>query len=289
MIGVEGLRVAVAQVGYTIGNTVGNILTAQRYVRMAARRGARLIVFPECFIQGYSVRSSVLAGAEPRSGPGISALRSLAEQHQSAIVAGFVETNPRDRDRPFNAAAVIDCYGRLVGVYRKTHLFESEHAAFAAGRSYPVFHVRTRTDRPPIRLGVAICADIEYPEVIRILALSGAQLIAVPSADMEPYRAQQAANLASRAIENSLFVALANTIGSHDGLEFFGGSGVAGPAGSLVSAGYRRPRLAIAELSLVELDRSGGFGAYLSTRRPATYGALVRQSSAGASERDQLD
>ena len=122
---------------------------------------------------------------------------------------------------------------------------------------------------------VAICADIEYPEVARMLALRGAELMAVPSADMEPYRAQQKANMMSRAIENNFFVALANTIDRRDDLEFFGGSGIAGPAGSLAWAGYSRQRLVVTQLSDVEVHRSGGFGGYLRTRRPDTYSVLL--------------
>ena len=114
--------------------------------------------------------------------------------------------------RPFNSALVIEKDGRLAGVYRKTHLYGDERNAFTAGDAYPVFALRLRADRPPLPVGVAICADIEYPEAIWLLAVGGARLIAVPSADMEPYRAQQAANLASRAIENNAYLALANTV-----------------------------------------------------------------------------
>jgi predicted amidohydrolase len=127
----------------------------------------------------------------------------------------------------------------------------------------------------PIPVGVCICADIEYPEVVRALALAGTRLVAVPSADMEPFRAQQAANLASRAIENNLYVALANTVDRRRTVEFFGGSGIAGPDGSLVSAGYRRARLAMAELRDAAVDASGGADHYLRTRRPKLYTALV--------------
>jgi predicted amidohydrolase len=169
---------------------------------------------------------------------------------------------------------VIDALGTLVGVYRKTHLFEREHDAFTPGDSYPVFELALGRRRP-VRIGVAICADIEYPEVARVLALGGAQLVAVPSADMDPYRAQQAANLASRAIENNIYVALANTVDRRRRVVFFGGSGIAGPDGSLVSAGYLRPRLAIGTLRDAAVRASGGAGAYLRTRRPETYRGLV--------------
>jgi predicted amidohydrolase len=273
----DGLRVGVAQVGATVGDVAVNLRLARRYARRAVRRGCDLLVFPECFVQGYSIRPEVLALAEPVDGPAARELRTLAARTGLAIVCGFLERNPADPAHPFNAALVIDASGEPVGVYRKTHLFEREHEAFARGGEYPVFELAlgAGAESRLVPVGVSICADIEYPEVARLLALGGARLLAVPSADMDPYRVQQAANLASRAIENNMYIALANTVDRRRGVTFFGGSGIAGPDGSLVSAGYLRPRLVIATLSEAAVDASGGAGAYLRSRRPDTYRGLV--------------
>lgn len=271
----DGLRVAVAQVGARVGDVTANLALVGRYLRRAAVHGVDLVIFPECFVQGYSVRPDVLAAAEAADDPSASALRALAARHRIAVIAGFIESNPANPSRPYNTALVVERDGRLVGVYRKTHLYGAERNAFTAGDTYPVFALRLRADRPPLPVGVAICADIEYPEAVRLLALGGARLIAVPSADMEPFRAQQAANLASRAIENNIYLALANTVDRRQAMTFFGGSGIAGPAGSLVSAGYGRPRLAVAELSDAEVEASGGAESYLRGRRPETYARLV--------------
>lgn len=267
----------VAQVGATVGDVAANVRLAGRYVRLAAARGCDLVVLPECFTQGYSIRPEILALAEDADGPAAGQLRALAAASRVAIVCGFLERNPDDPAHPFNAALVIRADGALAGVYRKTHLFEREHEAFSRGDDYRVFDLSLGADgsRPPVRIGVSICADIEYPEVARVLALRGAQVLAVPSADMEPYRVQQAANLASRAIENNVYVALANTVDRRRGVTFFGGSGIAGPDGSLVSAGYLRPRLAVATLSDAAVEASGGRRAYLRSRRPGTYRGLL--------------
>ncbi len=280
----DGIRVGVAQVGATVGDIAANLRLARRYVRRAAERGCDLVVLPECFVQGYSIRPEILALAEPPDGAAAGALTALARDTGVAIVCGFLEQNPADPAHPFNAALVIAADGRLAGVYRKTHLFEREHEAFARGDGYPVFDLPLGPGRMalPVRVGVCICADIEYPEVARVLALGGAQLVAVPSADMEPYRVQQAANLASRAIENNVYVALANTVDRRRGVTFFGGSGIAGPDGSLVSAGYLRPRLVIATLADAAVEASGGHGGYLRARRPETYGGLLAGVPDGA-------
>jgi predicted amidohydrolase len=258
-----------------VGDKAANLRLAARWVRFAAARGADLVVFPECFVQGYTIRREVLATAEEPDGPTIRGLSALARSFTVAIVAGFIEQNQEHPARPFNSAAVIDRGGRVAGVYRKTHLFRREHEVFARGDNYPTFDLHLTDDNRPTRVGVCICADIEYPEVARLLALGGAQLVCVPSADMDPYRAQQAANLASRAIENNVYVALANTVDRRANANFFGGSGIAGPDGSLVSAGHGRPRLAVATLSDAAVAAWGGRGAYLRERRPETYRGLL--------------
>ena len=278
--GVEDIVVAVAQVGPAIGDVAANLALARRYVRRAAEREADLVVFPECFVQGYALRRSVLDLAEPLDGPAVGALAAAAAAHSIAIVAGIVETNPADPARPFNTAVVIGRDGRVVGAYRKAHLFDREVDAFTRGDSYPLFDLAVGpAGRAPLRLGVCICADIEFPEVTRLLAIGGAELIAVASADKEPYRAQQAANLMSRAIENNVHVALANTVDRRVTVEFFGGSGIASPDGGLVSAGYGRPRLVVARLSTAAVDASGGAGSSLRARRIDTFGRLLEPAT----------
>src|SRR6478672_4425710 len=138
-LGVEGIVVAVAQVGPTVGDVQANLALARRYAGRAAARGADLVVFPECFVQGYALRRSVLALGEPLDGPIVAALGAIAAETGIAIVSGLLEANPADRDRPFNAAVVIGRDGRTVGSYRKTHLFDREVEAFTPGDGYPVF------------------------------------------------------------------------------------------------------------------------------------------------------
>ena len=269
----DGIRVAVGQVRSVVGDVAANLAIADRWLRRAAARGADLLVLPECFLQGYSLRPVVLAEAVRSDGPTVDALAASAARHRVALVAGYMES-VAGGGRPRNAAVVIDRAGAIAGIYRKTHLYERERDVFAPGEDYPVVPIAIR-EGTVLPVGVAICADIEYPEVARLLALGGAWLLAVPSADMEPYRAQQAANLACRAIENNVYVALANTVDIRSNVTFFGGSGIAAPDGSLVSAGYGRPRLAVATLSDAAVEASGGRGAYLASRRVETYRGLL--------------
>jgi 5-aminopentanamidase len=266
----------VAQLGARVGDAAHNLAVANRVLARAAARGASLVVFPECYLHGYELGSHPASCAEPADGAGPRSLAALAARHGVALVAGFIEANPDDPRRPWNSALVVERDGRVAGVYRKTHLFGDEPAAFSASDAYPVFDLHLRPEGPPVRVGVCICMDVEYPEVPRLLALGGAQLLAVPSADMQPFRAQQASQLVARAIENNVYVALANTADRRPGVVFFGESGIAAPDGSVARAGYLRPRLVVAELRDEAVRASGGHGSYLRGRRPETYGGLVR-------------
>jgi predicted amidohydrolase len=285
---VEGIVVAVAQVGARVGDITANLELAARYAGRAAGRAADLVVFPECFLQGYSLSRSVLELAEPISGPAVRALSRIAAERRVAIVAGMIEANPAQPHRPHNTAVVIGRDGELIGSYRKVHLFAREAEAFSAGDGYPVFDVPLLSGRAALRVGVCICFDVEFPEVPRLLAIGGAQLIAVPSADMEPYRVQQAANLMSRAIENNVHVALANTVDRRSAATFFGGSGIAAPDGTLVSAGYLRPRLVTATLTDAAVEASGGAGSSLRDRRVETFGGLLGPSGGRRQGDDRL-
>ncbi len=273
----DGLRVGVAQVGARVGDPGHNLRVARRIIQRAAKRRASLVVFPECYLHGYELGAHPASCSEPADGAGPRALAAMAGEHGVGIVAGFIESNRSDPGRPWNSALVVDRDGRVAGVYRKTHLFGGETEVFARGDAYPVFDLHLHGSGAPVRVGVCICVDIEYPEVPRLLALGGAQLLAIPSADMEPFRAQQASQLMARAIENNVYVALANTADHRPDVVFFGESGVAGPDGSLARAGYLRPRLVIADLHDRAVQASGGFGSYLRGRRPETYGPLTER------------
>lgn len=273
----DGIRVGVAQLGAVVGDVAANLRTAGRVLRQASEAGAELVVLPECFVQGYETGAHPARCAEPADGEAGRALRALAADRGVAVIAGFIEANPDDPGRPFNSALVIGRDGTLAGVYRKVHLFGDEAEVFATGERFPVFGVPVRSRPDPLRVGVCICMDVEFPEVPRLLALAGAELIAIPSANMEPFRAQQASELAARAIENNLHVALANTVDRRARVTFFGGSGIARPDGTVVSAGYGRRRLVVAELSDAAVEASGGRGSYLRQRRVDTYRELLHR------------
>jgi predicted amidohydrolase len=165
------------------------------------------------------------AAAEALDGPTVAWAASLAREHHCTILAGsFVE---RDGEQLFNTSVLIDPDGAIVGHYRKVHLFDvavegatsRESDTFSAGDDAVV---ATLTDGT--RLGLTICYDLRFPELFRIEALRGAQLIAAPSAFTAATGADHWELLVrARALENQVAVIAAAQWGtSPDGVRRHG-------------------------------------------------------------------
>jgi len=166
-------RVACAQVPLSIGDTAGNRTTCRSAIEKAAGDGAQIVVLPELASSGYvfADRAELSSLAEPRDGPAIAEWANLAEALRITIVGGFPEAAG---DAVYNSAAVVDPTG-LRGVYRKAHLWDSENSVFDRGDDLPMV-----VDTEHGRIGVMLCYDIEFPEWVRAVALSGADLLCAP-------------------------------------------------------------------------------------------------------------
>ena len=150
-------------------------------VKAAARRGAKLVVFPEV---GFRVR-------EGGRGPLLEALGKLARQHQVMLVVGYF-----DRQRDDNRAAFIDAAGALRGEYVKTHLipfFED----YEAGSGTPVV-----VTAGGLRLGAMICQDDNFTDLARAYGQRAVQVMAVPTNDWKQVRHYHLENSIFRAVEN---------------------------------------------------------------------------------------
>ena len=266
------MNVAVVQFCPEFGRKPENLA---RIERLVAGTAADLYVFPELCTTGYffTSRREAAAVAEPAEGPTWEALRRLTAATGATIVAGFAEAAG---DRIFNSC-MLALPGRPAPVvYRKTHLFYREKGCFDPGDT-GFFSVHDPAH--DVRIGPMICYDWRFPEAARALTLAGADLIVCPANLVtEAWRPVMPA----RAIENKVFVALANRTGleSRDGedLLFQGGSAVYGWDGRpLVQAGAAEEAVLVAEIDPRE-TRDKSFNALndvLRDRRPEMYGRLV--------------
>ncbi len=276
----SSIRVAAIQTRPVFGDVEGNVARAIALAE-GVRPAAQLYVFPELMTSGYVfvARSEAMAlaetpGAHPAHAPGLAALAAWAKARKVWACAGFPE---KDGTRVFNSAALIAPNGRVADVYRKIHLFDEEKRWFAPGDRAPRV---TRVG--PARVGMLVCYDWRFPEIARVLALAGADVIAHPSNLVVPKFAQQAMRV--RALENRVYAVTANRVGEDvrpgTRLGFTGKSQIVGVNGELLaSAPARTPRSIAATLDLAKArnktftPRNDLFG----DRRPEMYEVVVKR------------
>lgn len=202
--------VAVAQFAPTASRST-NLDSISELVARAVARGARLVLFPEYssyFVDPFD--ESLAANAEPLDGPFVSALVALAAEHSVCLVAGMVE-RAHDERRVRNTVVAVDDTG-VLAVYRKLHLYD----AFGQRESDWVEAgdiVAPETfERDGVRFALQTCYDLRFPEVTRLLADAGADVVLVPAEWVRgPLKEHHWRTLLlARAIENTLFVAAAD-------------------------------------------------------------------------------
>ncbi len=155
--------------------------------------------------------------------------------------------------------------GKIVGIYRKVHLWDKERKYFVRGSGFPVF------DTEFGKIGIGICYDIEFPEAARALAVSGAQILFFPSAEMRPMERYIETYAKSRASENCCFVVFSNRIGSEYKTRFFGRSQIVSPECKVVARAGRGRSFCVTELDLSIIGKLRPKLPYLSQLVPESY------------------
>ncbi|WGD31076.1 carbon-nitrogen hydrolase family protein [Ancylobacter sp. WKF20] len=232
----------------------------------AAAGGADLLLAPEMFLTGYNIgRAAADVVAEPVDGPSARHAAEIARTHNIALCFGYPERGPDGAI--YNAALLIDADGRQLLNFRKTHLFgDLDRAMFAPGPG-----TAEVVEVAGLKAGLLICYDVEFPEAVRALALNGADLVLVPTANMKPYDPVSLYVVPARAFENELFVAYANRCGVEGELEYMGLSCVGDPSGgNLVLAGDGE-ELIFADLTPEALARGRALNTHMRDRRPGLY------------------
>lgn len=232
--------------------------------------GADLLVLPELCNSGYNFVSKEQAwetSEEIGDGAFLQYIESLCRRLNCHIVSGL---NERHGSRLYNTAVLVGPQGYL-GKYRKLHLFMNEKDFFEPGDvGLPVFDIGA------CRIGLLVCFDWIFPEVWRVLALKGADIICHPANLVLPGLAQRAVPI--HALINRLYVITANRIGSEGELTFTGMSTIADPHGQVLAQASRTCEV----VERTEIDASLARAKDITTRnnilgdrRPREYRLLV--------------
>jgi 5-aminopentanamidase len=258
----QPFRLALLQMEAIAGDIDTNLRSIEVAAREATSAGAGCLVAPELALTGYGAGDAIRATAESGDGGQVESLRAIAAETGIAIVAGFAEAAD---GVVYNSAAAVTPDGRRL-IYRKLHLYgDYERSLFRPGDAAPpVFLIGG------LNVGLLICYDVEFPEMVRHLALGGADLVLVPTAlPVSDHAAFIARSIIPvRAFENQVFVAYANHAGRDDAFAYAGLSGIAAPDGTdLARAPETGGNVLIAEIDPAAYAAARAANPYLTDRR----------------------
>jgi 5-aminopentanamidase len=225
------MRIGACQTPEILGDVDAALLVVQDFARQADAAAIDLLLFPECFLQGYLVTKHVRNYALDLDSSSFGTVLSQLAPLRQMLVFGVIE---RAGGHYYNTAVVI-AGGRLVGRYRKTFLVSGE-SLFTPGGSYPVF------DCAGVRFGINICYDTQHPQAAAAVAAAGAQVLLVPAQNMmrraKAFWWQDRHNeiRGRRARETGMWLASADVTGERDGTHLgLGPTGFLNPTGEMVS------------------------------------------------------
>jgi beta-ureidopropionase len=263
-----------------------NIRRAIELVREAAARGARIICLPELFSTMYfcvETRPEYFDWAEPIPGPTIDRMASVARETGTVLIAPIFERAPDGLF--YNAAAVLDPEGRIIGKYRKSSIPLMDVGRSAEPRGNEKYYFEPGdlgfpTFATPFgRIGILICYDRHFPEAARVLGLDGAEIVFVPTATTGMTRYLWDLELRAHAVTNIYYVCGVNKVGVDIGgsaRKHFGASVIINPRGEIVAqAGDTGDEIVTAELDLSAIGELRALWGYYRDRRPEMYGPLV--------------
>jgi len=228
------------------------------------RIDAGLVVTAEMGTTGYHIGARTHELAEPADGPTATRMSALARETGTALVYGYPET---DGEHVYNSVQLVDATGQRLANYRKTHLFgDLDKAWFTPGDEAVV-----QADLGGLRVGLLVCYDVEFPELVRAHALAGTELLVVPTALMSPYELVADTLVPARAYESQLFVAYANRCDTEQELTYCGRSCVVAPTGAVLARAGSGPGVIAADVTRDALTASRLENTHLADRRPELY------------------
>ena len=193
--------------------------------------GLDLIVCPELFLSGYGSFDKIKEYCEQSDGKYANKISALAKKYSTAILYGYPEMA---KNSLFNSAQYFDSKGTSLANHRKQILppTANESKIFKPGSKSSIIMING------IKSAIVICYELEFPEIIRKLALQGVELIIAPTGQSSHWPAAALYNCRTRAFENGIYVIYANSTGNLNGINFMGESKIIGPDGlDVVNAG----------------------------------------------------
>lgn len=246
----------------------GNIKKADRYAREAARQQVKLLLFSEYFMTYYPLRDgSYQEKGQKIDGEFVQEMRNIGKRYGIWMAFGMNEIG-EEKGRSYNTIIVSDSEGNQRGFYRKAHLFDA-YQWKESKQTIPGDQIFQPIDSPVGRLGIGTCYDLRFPELARLEALEGAEMMLYPSAWVsgEGKFMQWKVLLQARAIENEMYVFGCCHCGEH----YMGRSLGFDPYGREILRGGLGEGLLVGEIELDQIDRARQENPVFTNRRKDLY------------------
>ncbi|MGD0203971.1 MAG: carbon-nitrogen hydrolase family protein [Candidatus Bathyarchaeia archaeon] len=272
----DKIKLALAQISSKRENKEANLQKIEALTFKAKEQGADLAIFPELSLTGYVVRDQFYELAETIPGPTVEKVEALAKKTGMHVIFGMPELSEKTRATVFNTAVFVGPEG-LIGKYRKMYL--PTHSVFEEKRYFRPGYQTAAFQTDLGNIGLCICYDLFFPEVLRLIRLKGAQLIVCISASPAVRRSYFEILTCARALENTAYLAYVNLAGVEDGLQFWGGSRLVSPAGDvLAKAKYDEEDFVTCEVDYSDLRTAETFIPTLKDLRPELFDKLKEYS-----------
>jgi predicted amidohydrolase len=249
-----------------------NLRLSLDFVKEGARRKARLICFPEFQMAFSSAKQSSKQLADiaesAKNGKFIVKLCSAARSCNIDVVATIYEKSEQSVKRVYDTAVLINSKGKIISLYRKVHLYDAlgfkESLKLMAGNC-----IEQPSPTSTGTIGLMICYDIRFPEISRILAVQGAEILAAPSAWIQGVMKEEhwVTLLKARSIENGLYMVAPDQVGNI----FSGRSMVIDPFGSVILDMGNREGMEVVEIDISRVQSVRKSLPLLKNRRNDVY------------------
>jgi omega-amidase len=257
------LTISLAQMNLALGDVNKNYSNAEKLIIEAARRGSQLVVLPELWSSGYALDNAKELASTLNSGT-FNQLAALATQYKISIVGSILEKRGIE---VANSAAFFAPNGRMMGVYRKIHLFRlMDEDKWLQPGGAPL-----SIDLPWGNTGIAICYDLRFPELFRHYAVEGAKMVIIPAEWPIQRTEHWRALLVARAIENQCYIVACNAVGETGETVFAGHSMIVDPWGKIIVEGGESPMLLTAQVEMDVVEEVRKKIPVFEDRRPDLY------------------
>lgn len=270
----DQLRVGLIQMN-SRSDKAANLATAERLIDQAAEQGARLVGLPE-YVSYLGPKELHEENAEPIPGPTTERFAAKARQHGIYLLGGSILERSDTPGMYYNTSTFFNPDGMLQAIYRKIHLFDiditgnvssNESATISPGDRVVTVEVDGHV------LGLSICYDLRFPELYRMLALDGAEVLFVPAAfTLYTGKDHWHTLLRARAIENQCYILAPAQIGPHDPhAQCYGHALVADPWGTVIADAPNHEGVVVADIDFAYLRQVRAQVPSLANRRPSAY------------------